>query len=90
MKGEMKLVGVRPVSKIYFEQLPKELKEQRLRFKPGCIPPYVAFNEKSSLNSVLECEKKYLDMKSRNPYFTDTKLFFIAIFNIVFKGKRSG
>lgn len=90
LKGDMKLVGVRPVSKVYFDELPKELQEQRSRFKPGCIPPYVAFNEKSSLNSVLECEKKYLEMKSRNPYFTDTKLFFKAIFNIIFKGKRSG
>lgn len=90
LKGDMKLVGVRPVSEVYFQELPKELKKQRSRFKPGCIPPYVAFNEKSSLNSVLECEKKYLEMKAKNPYFTDTKLFFKAIFNIVFKGKRSG
>ncbi|PHR43149.1 MAG: sugar transferase [Fluviicola sp.] len=90
LKGDMKLVGVRPVSKVYFDALPEELKNQRSRFKPGCIPPYVAFNEKSSLNSVLECEKKYLDMKTKNPYFTDTKLFFKAIINIVFRGKRSG
>jgi lipopolysaccharide/colanic/teichoic acid biosynthesis glycosyltransferase len=90
LKGEMKLVGVRPVSKVYFDELPEELKKQRSKFKPGCIPPYVAFNEKSNLKSVLECEKKYLDMKEKNPYFTDTKLFFKAIFNIVFKGKRSG
>jgi len=89
LKGDMKLVGVRPVSKTYFDQLPEELKKKRLRFKPGCIPPYVAFNEKSSLESVLECETKYLDMKIKNPYFTDTKLFFKAIFNIAFKGKRS-
>ncbi|MEX1190714.1 MAG: sugar transferase [Brumimicrobium sp.] len=89
LKGEMKLVGVRPVSKVYFDELPEDLKKQRSRFKPGCIPPYVAFNEKSSLKSVLECEKKYLDMKAKNPYFTDVKLFFKAIYNIVFKGKRS-
>lgn len=89
LKGEMKLVGVRPVSKVYFDELPEDLKKQRSRFKPGCIPPYVAFNEKGSLKSVLECEKRYLDMKTKNPYFTDTKLFFKAIYNIIFKGKRS-
>lgn len=89
LKGDMKLVGVRPVSKVYFDQLPEELKKKRSRFKPGCIPPYVAFNKKSSLESVLECEDMYLDMKIKNPYFTDTKLFFKAIINIVFKGKRS-
>jgi lipopolysaccharide/colanic/teichoic acid biosynthesis glycosyltransferase len=90
LKGEMKLVGVRPVSEVYFEALPEELKKQRSLYKPGCIPPYVAFNEKSNLQSVLECERKYLDMKIKNPYFTDIKLLFKAIFNIVFKGKRSG
>lgn len=90
LKGEMKLVGVRPVSEVYFEDLPEELKKQRSRFKPGCIPPYVAFNEKNNLQSVLDCERKYLEMKTKNPYFTDTKLFFKAIFNIIFKGKRSG
>jgi len=90
LKGDMKLVGVRPVSEVYFQDLPEELKQKRSRFKPGCIPPYVAFNEKSNLQSVLECEAKYLEMKTKNPYFTDTKLFFKAIFNIIFKGKRSG
>lgn len=89
LKGEMKLVGVRPVSKVYYDDLPDDLKEMRSKFKPGCIPPYVAFNEKNNLQNVLDCEKRYLEMKSKNPYFTDTKLFFKAIFNIVFKGKRS-
>jgi lipopolysaccharide/colanic/teichoic acid biosynthesis glycosyltransferase len=89
LKGDMKLVGARPVSETYYENIPKDLQEMRSRFKPGCIPPYVAFNVESSLESVLESERKYLKMKIKNPYTTDTKLFFKAIFNIVFRGKRS-
>lgn len=89
LKGEMKLVGVRPVSEVYFNNIPKELQELRKKYKPGCIPPYVAFNKSGSLKSVLECEEVYLKMKEKNPYFTDTKLFFKAIFNILFRGKRS-
>ena len=89
LKGEMKLVGVRPVSEVYFNAIPKELQELRKKYKPGCIPPYVAFNKSGSLKSVLECEEVYLKMKEKNPYFTDTKLFFKAIFNIIFRGKRS-
>ncbi|MDX1651954.1 MAG: sugar transferase [Brumimicrobium sp.] len=89
LKGEMKLVGVRPVSQVYFDELPEDLKEKRLRFKPGCIPPYVAFNKNNNLDSVLDCEKEYLEMKIKNPYFTDTKLFFKALINIIFRGKRS-
>lgn len=41
VKGELKLVGVRPVSKSYFNTIPKDIQELRLTQKPGCIPPYV-------------------------------------------------
>jgi len=88
-KGELKLVGARPVSQTYFNDIPKDIQELRLTQKPGCIPPYVALNRKSSVSSVLESEKEYLKDKIKNPYFTDTKYFFSAIFNIFFKGKRS-
>lgn len=89
-KGEMKLVGIRPVSKTYFDtSIPKDIQELRLTQKPGCIPPYVALNRMSSVDSVLEAEREYLQEKIKNPYFTDTKYFFKAIYNIVFKRKRS-
>ena len=89
LKGELKLVGVRPVSKTYFDSIPTDIQELRLTQKPGCVPPYVSLNRKSSVESVLESEKEYLQEKIRNPYFTDVKFFFNAIFNIFFKGKRS-
>lgn len=88
-KGELKLVGVRPISKRYFEDIPKDLQELRLKFKPGCIPPYVALDRKSDVHSVLQAEREYLEEKSRRPYSTDTRYFFKAIFNIIFKRKRS-
>jgi len=88
-KGELKLVGVRPVSQRYFQDIPKDIQKLRLTQKPGCIPPYVALNRKGSVDSVLQAEKEYLEEKIKNPYFTDTKYFFKAIYNIVFKNKRS-
>lgn len=89
LKGDLKLVGVRPISKRYFEDIPKDLQELRLKFKPGCIPPYVALDRKSDVNSVLQAEREYLEEKVRRPYTTDTRYFFKAIFNIIFKRKRS-
>ncbi len=89
LKGDLKLVGVRPISKRYFEDIPLDLQELRLKFKPGCIPPYVALDRKSDVNSVLQAEKEYLQEKIKNPYTTDTRYFFKAIFNILFKRKRS-
>ncbi len=89
LKGELKLVGVRPVSQRYFQDIPEDIQKLRLTQKPGCIPPYVALNRKGSVESVLQAEKEYLEEKIKNPYFTDTKYFFKAIYNIVFKNKRS-
>ena len=88
-KGELKLVGARPVSQSYFDRIPEDIQQLRLTQKPGCIPPYVALDRKSSVNSVLQSEKEYLEEKIKNPYFTDMKYFCNAIFNIMFKGKRS-
>lgn len=87
-KGEMKLVGFRPVSKTYFEDLPTEIQQLRMSQKPGCIPPYVALNKKSSVEGVLESEKHYFDYQSKHR-FTDIVFFFYAIYNILIKGKRS-
>jgi len=89
LKGEMKLVGVRPVSPRYFEDIPKHLQTLRVTQKPGCIPPYVALNRKPSVEGVLKAEEEYLLEKNRNPYFTDTRYFFQAIYNIVVRRKRS-
>ncbi len=88
-KGEMKLVGVRPISERYFQDIPKELQELRLKYKPGCIPPYIALDRKSSVEAVLQAEKEYLLEKTKYPYTTDFRFFFKAIFNIIFKRKRS-
>ncbi len=89
LKGELKLVGVRPVSQRYFQDIPKDLQDLRLKHKPGCIPPYVALDRKGNVNSVLQSEREYLEEKTLHPFTTDTKYFFKAIFNIVFKRKRS-
>jgi len=89
LKGDMKLVGVRPVSKAYFDSLPKENQELRLKEKPGCIPPYVALNIGTTKEDVLKAEMIYLSDKSRFPIIRDTKYFFTALYNILIKGLRS-
>ena len=89
LKGELKLIGVRPISERYFQDIPKDLQELRLKFKPGCIPPYVALNRKSDVNSVLQAEREYLEDKVKHPFTTDIRYFFKAIINIIFKRMRS-
>ena len=89
LKGDMKLVGVRPVSERYFQDIPREMQKLRMTQLPGCIPPYVALNRDGNVMSVLQAEKDYLVEKIKNPYTTDMKYFFKAIANIIFLNKRS-
>jgi lipopolysaccharide/colanic/teichoic acid biosynthesis glycosyltransferase/transposase-like protein len=89
LKGDLKLIGIRPVSARYFQDIPKEMQKLRLTQKPGCIPPYVSLNRSGSVMSVLQAEKEYLEEKIKNPYTTDIKYFFKAMYSIIFKHKRS-
>ncbi len=88
IKGDLKIVGIRPVGEAYFNQLPEEIKEKRLKFKPGCIPPYVSLNLHSSLEEVLKADSIYMDEYSKNK-FVDFRYFFLAIYCIIVKRKRS-
>ena len=85
LKGDLKLVGVRPISQRYFNDIPKDLQDLRSKFKPGCVPPYVALNRNGDVQSVLIAEREYLKEKVNSPFTTDTKFFFKAIFNILVK-----
>jgi lipopolysaccharide/colanic/teichoic acid biosynthesis glycosyltransferase len=89
LKGEMKLVGIRPVSARYFQDIPEDLQKLRNTQKPGCIPPYVALNMKSDVESVQQAERIYLLEKLQRPYTTDTRYFFKALFAIIVRSKRS-
>lgn len=81
LKGEMSLVGVRPLSRIRFSELPESLQEERVRFKPGCIPPYVALCMSDARSNIV-AEQIYLAEKKNHPLKTDVRYFFKAIFNI--------
>jgi lipopolysaccharide/colanic/teichoic acid biosynthesis glycosyltransferase len=82
LKGEMSLVGVRPISKRFLAEYPIELQERRCRFKPGCVPPYVALL-KQDVNEYIESEKIYLDEKEKHPLLTDVRYFMKAVGNII-------
>jgi lipopolysaccharide/colanic/teichoic acid biosynthesis glycosyltransferase len=89
LKGELKIVGVRPISKRFFEDIPEDLQQLRITQKPGCIPPYVALNRNSDVTAVLNAEREYILASLQNPISTDVRFFFTALYNIVVRNKRS-
>lgn len=87
-KGEMKFVGVRPLSNQYFNLYSQELQEKRTKVKPGLFPPYYADLPKT-LQEIMDSENRYLDAYEKNPVKTDFKYFFKACYNILIKRARS-
>ena len=88
VKGELKFVGVRPISNHYLSLYSKEHQERRKKFKPGLLPPYYA-DMPNSIEEIELSEKKYLDAYERNPVKTDFNYFIKAVNNILIKHKRS-
>jgi len=87
-KGNMKLVGVRPLSRQYFDLYTPELQERRINYRPGLIPPYYA-DMPGGLDEIQASEKRYLDSYDKSPFFTDTRYFFRSLWNIFFRNARS-
>lgn len=88
LKGEMKIVGVRPLSEHYFNLYTEELKTERLKHKPGLIPPFYV-DLPVSLEEIMASEMRYLEAHKKHPFRTDIRYFFKALFNILFKKARS-
>lgn len=87
-KGEMKIVGVRPLSTQYFELYKEEVRERRIKYKPGLIPPFYA-DMPSDLEDIQASEMKYLDEFDKHPFLTDFRYFWKSWWNILFKKARS-
>jgi len=88
LRGDMKLVGVRPLSKQYFELYKKELQDRRIKYKPGLIPPFYA-DMPHDLEAIQASELGYLDRYDKHPFLTDFSYFWKSIWNILFRKARS-
>ncbi len=88
IKGEVKIYGVRPLSKHYFSLYPEEMQKLRTKYKPGLIPPYY-YDMPKSFMDIVQSERKYLEKYSKNKILTDTKYFFVSFYNIIFRKARS-
>jgi lipopolysaccharide/colanic/teichoic acid biosynthesis glycosyltransferase len=88
IKGDIKLVGVRPLSKQYFSLYPEEMQKLRTRYKPGLVPPFY-YDLPKTFDEIVESERRYLEAYAKNKFLTDFRYFWKAFFNIVFRRARS-
>ncbi len=88
LKRNMKIVGVRPLSEQYFSLYSEELKQKRIKYTPGLVPPYYVDMPKT-LEEIMDSEMRYLESYDKHPFLTDFKYFFKASYNIFIKRARS-
>jgi lipopolysaccharide/colanic/teichoic acid biosynthesis glycosyltransferase len=87
-QGNMKLVGVRPLSRQYFDLYRKDVQARRIKYKPGLIPPFYV-DMPNDLEGIQASELKYLDSYDKNPFYTDFRYFWKSGWNILFHKARS-
>jgi hypothetical protein len=83
-KGDLKLFGVRPLSFQYYNMYEEKIRERRIKYKPGLIPPFFADLPKT-FREILDSEKRYLDSFDSHPLKTDWKYFWKVMYNINIK-----
>jgi hypothetical protein len=88
LKGDIKIFGVRPLSRHYFSLYDDDLRDRRIRYKPGLMPPYYA-DMPTGLDAIQLSEMKYFDSWDKNPIGTDIRYFWKSVINIVFRNARS-
>src|SRR6056297_319381 len=88
LKGQMKVVGVRPLSSHYFGLYPEDIQILRTKVKPGLVPPFYA-DMPETIEEIVESERTYIESYLEKPIRTDNKYFFKAMYNIFIKRARS-
>jgi lipopolysaccharide/colanic/teichoic acid biosynthesis glycosyltransferase len=88
IRCDVKLVGVRPLSKQYLSLYPEDFQKKRAAIKPGLVPPFYADIPKT-LEEIIASENSYIDAWQKNHFSTDWRYFWKAVYNIVIKGVRS-
>jgi lipopolysaccharide/colanic/teichoic acid biosynthesis glycosyltransferase len=88
IKGDIKLVGPRPLSNHYLSLYTATVAKKRFDFKPGLVPPYYVDMPKT-LEEIMDSEMRYFDAYEKKPLLTDLTYFFKAVCNILFRKARS-
>ena len=89
LRGDLKLVGVRPHSEEEWKRFPRSLKEKALRQKPGLIGFQYAYPKESGFEQYIKNLREYLEEWEKDPVKTDRKYLYKALKNILCKGVRS-
>lgn len=88
-RGDIKLVGIRPMREIEWKRYPGEIRERALQQKPGLMGVQYAYPNTDDFDNHLAHLSEYLDGWDENPIKTDRVYLSRIVNNILFGGIRS-
>ncbi len=89
LRGDLKLLGVRPLSQQYLGLYSERLRELRKTVRPGLLPPFYA-DLPVTLEEIMESECRYIEAYLNRPLRTQSRYFCKCLTNIVLRKARSG
>ncbi len=88
LRGDLKLVGIRPISEHYFSLYPAVAQAIRAKHKPGLLPPFYA-DLPQTFDEIVQSELTYLAAYEAAPLATDLRYLKRILVNIFFNKARS-
>jgi len=88
IKGDLSIVGVRPLSFHYLALYDAELRELRKKVKPGLVPPFYA-DLPGTFEEICDSERRYINAFLKRPFRTQIVYFWRSFVNIAIRGARS-
>ena len=90
LKGDMKWVGVRPLTQHFYSLYTPEMQQLRIKVRPGMLPPFY-FEKKTpqGLDEIQNSERRYIESYLKHPLSTDWRYFWGTVTNILFRMKTS-
>ncbi|NOY36449.1 MAG: sugar transferase [Chlorobi bacterium] len=89
IKGDIKLVGIRPMRECDWQRYPTGLKEEALKQKPGLMGIQYGSPYRDNYDDHLSYFQEYIEQWKKYPLKTDIHYFIRIWYNIIFKGVRS-
>ena len=88
-RGDLKLVGIRPMSREEWQNYPTEIMQKALSQKPSLIPIQYAYPYSKRFEDDLRHMTEYLDRWENTPIRADIEFFYRVAWNIIFNRGKS-
>jgi len=89
LKGELTFIGLRHLSQEFLELYPDDWRKERMKIRPGFVPPYYADCPKT-FEGIIESEKRYYRLRKKHPITTDIYYFMRVVINFLTLRARTG